>query len=499
MTEKYLKPPETRPKLIPTETLLICRDPLCEKINTNYRKLDNDNKKTVYAIYLILENEILRYHISENKQLEKITVFEVTYPPQAGGKLGLSRSEVSKRLKTLYDIDASESTVKRLMNDKLQVSYEDFVKAVILNIISKIQIEKEKRDKKYVIPTTYDEFLSRKIVQDMIRSMRAQGLRESHINKVIREFYRYCIVNKPEYELTPVDPVWVRDVCLSTPEEIWRRTDRYLQWRIDDLVERGGEPDINKYIALVQAIQKWLGCNLLRPGITQKEYKGKYFTCEIPLKIRDKIVRDLINMYESDKDKIYLRIIQSLIILYYTGSRRMVLIKSEPPRLRIDYSTVIRSEWDEIVKIYNEREFYRVITIEKRDIKFTKIIPRKWGDLVRTFKLFTEDEIYRVTKILKNVLNKYFDELNEDTQRYLKHSKVFHIWRHTSNRDHLVAFNFNRTIVSKLLGWIKEENLKIYGDYSIDEILRFKPEMRKVIFSNLYDEIRNAFKRGGLL
>ncbi|MEM4827556.1 MAG: hypothetical protein QXK07_05905, partial [Desulfurococcaceae archaeon] len=233
-----------------------------------------------------------------------------------------------------------------------------------------------------------------------------------------------------------------------------------------------------------------------------QEYRGKYQTAEIPLSVRVKLVRDLLEEWRKTKDPLYLRIIQGLIILYYTGSRRMVLVKVPgEPRLRIDFSATIKADWDKVVQVYNEREFYRVVTIEKRGIRFNKIVPRSWGDLVRRFEFFTEDEIGRATRILTRIIKKYENELNEDTRRYLKHSKVWHIWRHTANRECLIAFEWNRMIVSKLLGWIKEQNLQIYGDYSIDQIFQLRPERVELKFvdDSTKREIIRELERAGLL
>lgn len=464
----------------PPETLLICDEELCQKINKNYANLDNENKTIIYASYLIIENSIEQL-IGSGLPLEKIDVTIIIYPEAGGGKLGLSRARLCEYLKSFYDIDISESTLKRLLNNKLYTRYDEFVNAIILNIKKKRELAIKEKAKEYIIPASYEEFVKRPLISNIITAMRTKGVKESHIKKSIREFYKYCIASDHVYNLSQVAPEYVLDKSSSTNpldrEEIYSRTDRYIQWRMEKLEERGYEPDINHLISTFQTIQKWLGVRLLRPGITQQEYRGKYQTAEIPFSVRVKLVRDLLEEWRKTKDIIYLRIIQALIILYYTGSRRMVLIKAEgEPRLRIDFSTVIRADWDKVVSVYGEREFYRTITIEKRGIRFNKVIPKSWGDLVRKFKLFTEDEIDKATKILSNTIKKYEDELNEDTRRYLKRAKVWHIWRHTANRECLIAFEWNRMIVSKLLGWIKEQNLQIYGDYSIDQIFQLRPE-----------------------
>lgn len=488
------------------EQLLLCTDEICEKINKHYKELDEEQKKTVYALYLVLENAIEHLIASEHIDPKKIEPIMVLYPEKAGGKLGLSRARACEYLKSIYGIDISESTLKRLLNDKLYTPYEEFVKAVISNIIEKRERAVKEKAKKYVIPTSWEEFINRPLIRNIITAMKAKGLKESHINRTISEFYRYCMANSPEHDLSPVAPEYVLDKASSTDpldrEEIYSRTDRYLQYRLEKLEERGFEGDINRLISVFQTIQKWIGARLLRPGITQQEYRGKYQTAEIPFSVRVKLVRDLLEEYRKTKDLLYLRIIQALIILYYTGSRRMVLMRTTgEPRLRIDFSTVIRADWDKVVSVYGEREFYRVITIEKRGIRFNKVIPRSWGDLVRKFELFAEDTMAKATKILTRIIKKYENELNEDTRRYLRHSKVWHIWRHTANREALIAFEWNRMIVAKLLGWIKETNLQIYGDYSIDQIFQLKPERIELKFvdDSTKREIIREFEKAKLL
>ncbi|MEM1831900.1 MAG: hypothetical protein QXJ97_10270, partial [Desulfurococcaceae archaeon] len=443
---------------------------------------------------------------SEHIEPRKIEPIMVLYPEKAGGKLGLSRARACEYLRSVYGIDISESTLKRLLNDKLYTPYEQFVQAVILNIIEKRERAVKEKAKRYIIPTSWEEFINRPLIRNVIMAMRAKGLRETHINRAISEFYRYCMVNAQEYDLSPIAPEYVLDKASSTDpldrEEIYSRTDRYLQWRMEKMEEKGFEPDINRLISTFQTIQKWLGARLLRPGITQSEYKGRYQTAEIPFSVRVKLVRDLLEEWRKTKDPLYLRIIQGLIILYYTGSRRMVLVKVPgEPRLRIDFSATIKADWDKVVQVYNEREFYRVVTIEKRGIRFNKIVPRSWGDLVRKFELFTEDEIDKATRILTRIIKKYESELNEDTRRYLRHSKVWHIWRHTANREALIAFEWNRMIVSKLLGWIKEQNLQIYGDYSIDQIFQLRPERIELKFvdDSTKREIIRELQRANLL
>ncbi|MEM4976082.1 MAG: hypothetical protein QXT64_02015 [Desulfurococcaceae archaeon] len=488
------------------EQLLLCTDELCEKINKHYKSLDEEQKKTVYALYLVLENAIEHFIASEHIDPRKLDVILIIYPERAGGKLGLSRARACEYLKSIYGIDISESTLKRLLNDKLYTPYEDFVKAVIANIVEKRERAVREKAKKYVIPTSWEEFINRPLIKNVVMAMRAKGLRETHINRAISEFYRYCMVNAPEYDLTPTAPEYIIDKASSTDpldrEEVYSRTDKYLQWRMEKLEEKGFEPDINRYISLLQTIQKWLGTRILRPGITQAEYKGKYQTAEIPFNVRVKIVRDLLEEYRKTKDIIYLRIIQALILLYYTGSRRMVIMRAMgEPRLRIDFSTVIRADWDKVVSAYGEREFYRVTTTEKRGIRFNKVIPKSWGDLLRRFELFAEDTMGRATKILTRIIKKHENELNEDTRRYLRFSKVWHIWRHTANREALIAFEWNRMIVSKLLGWIKEQNLSIYGDYSIDQIFQLRPERIELKFvdDSTKREISRELERAGLL
>jgi len=507
-TEKWITAPKTKKKITTTpQQIFICDSDTCRFINSRYQQLDDESKKIVYGMYLILEASIENYTGVTKKPLEKISIFEIIYPEQAGGALGLSRAKMAELLKEYYDIDTSESSIKRLLNQKLNVSYEDFVKTVIENIIYARKKAVEEEAKGYKIPTSKEDFLARSLIKRMITSMKTANISQQQINRVINEFYRYCIVNSEEHDLKPVAPEWVFDKAVSSNpvdrELVWRRTDNYLLWRIEDLEDRGFEPDINNYKAMLQAVQKWLGARILRPGTTQHEYKGKYQQAEIPLKIREALVMDLLELYDKERQIIYLRIVQSLIILYYTGSRRMILIKPKEgePRLRIDFENVKTATYQRVIDVYGEDKFITVYTKEKRGISWTKVIPYSWSLLVRGFRLFDEDTFYQATKILSTILKKYINELNEDTQRYLKVGKVWHIWRHTANREALIAFEWNRMIVAKLLGWIKEQNLQIYGDYDIEKIFGLMPEKKRLIFvsDQVKREIEKTFRRAGLI
>ncbi|MEM4827555.1 MAG: hypothetical protein QXK07_05900, partial [Desulfurococcaceae archaeon] len=176
------------------EQLLLCTDELCEKINKHYRELDEEQKKTVYGLYLVLENAIEHLIASEHIEPRKIEPIMVLYPEKAGGKLGLSRARACEYLRSVYGIDISESTLKRLLNDKLYTPYEQFVQAVILNIIEKRERAVKEKAKRYIIPTSWEEFINRPLIRNVIMAMRAKGLRETHINRAISEFYRYCMV-----------------------------------------------------------------------------------------------------------------------------------------------------------------------------------------------------------------------------------------------------------------------------------------------------------------
>jgi len=303
--------------------------------------------------------------------------------------------------------------------------------------------EKEERkvrrkDIKKAPPKDYEEFLEFDIVKRVYESMKILNLSNGHINRTLRTWYKLCkFANKhPEYVTT-------------------EDTHRFLV----KLQEEG--KDLRNVISILQTIEKWTGKKILPTGVEQKEYKGKYTTAELNQNTRRLFLEYAKQLYPKDYE-----LIEGVVkFLFYTGSRREALT---------NFSIVGELKLD--LKEFDTNEFIIVKTKEKgkkgRKIEWNKIIPKSEfklksplsvGDLKRLEKMFK--------KILDKLTNEHPELFNKDTIEYIKKGKVFHLWRHTSARSALKAFRWNRYLVAKLLGWEKPDNLKIYGDFGLMELL----------------------------
>jgi hypothetical protein len=136
-----------------------------------------------------------------------------------------------------------------------------------------------------------------------------------------------------------------------------------------------------------------------------------------------------------------------------------------------------------------------------RKIKHYKIIPYSIRDIALPPR-FSKAEVARLAESLRKILvEKYLSELNENTKLYLTQAKrSLHLLRHTSAYSFLVASNYNMFLVSKLLGWIKADNLKIYANPTLMYILSSTSgRVERVRFfeneEQLFSRIREALAR----
>jgi hypothetical protein len=310
----------------------------------------------------------------------------------------------------------------------------------------------------------------------MITAMKASDRKQQYINRIVSFFYRMCRY----LTLSPED-------FIDLPrEQVYDLVTQYISDRASEGV------DVNNVVKEIQAVQKWLGVRILPPGITQKEYKGKYQEAEIPLQIRNEVVRNLLQLYESSKDPIFLKAIQAMAFLYYTGSRKQALTNFQ----KGEFITV---GLDKLIRAVGTNRFRVISTLEKKDIYWRKLIPAHYDEIIPPAP-FRPSEVRQIAKILKEQLMKYYDRYNTHTQLYLAKSKVFHIWRHTATRDYLKALGYNRYLVSKLLGWLKDSNLVIYGDYELLQLLELSTEEHSIKFINdeLYNKLLTTIRRAGL-
>lgn len=399
---------------LPTEVVK-CKADICVKVNEAYLKAPTELK-----IFLIDATKKLR------------------------ADLEMSAEELSNRL------GIARSSLFNYMN-RLGLKYKDLVEALKKEAEETLARKLEKREIRRALPTTKQEFLERSIVQQLRNAMISAGKKTHYVNRIISFFYRVCKATG----LSPEDFIELHREGRS--EELYNAITMF----ISDQASMG--IDVNNIIRQLQSIQKWLGARILSPGITQKEYKGKYQEAEIPLSIREEIVRELLDLYRQTGDTTYVRTIQAMIILYYTGSRRQALTNYQ-------VSDMVTVTHEKFTRAMRTNRFRVVVTLEKKDLTWRKLIPAYYDEAIPRNN-FSHAELKQIAKILKEQLQKRIDRLNTHTRLYLEKSKVFHIWRHTATREYLRVLEYNRSLVAKLLGWIKDSNLVIYGDYSILQLL----------------------------
>ncbi|MEM2262117.1 MAG: hypothetical protein QXK24_06670 [Ignisphaera sp.] len=399
---------------LPTEVVK-CKAPICQQVNEAYLKAPTELK-----LFLIDATKRLRTDLE------------------------MSAEELSSRL------GIARSSLFNYMN-RLGLKYKDLVEALKKEAEETLARKLEKREIRRALPTTKQEFLERSIVQQLRNAMISAGKKPYYVNRIISFFYRVCKATG----LSPEDFIELHREGRS--EELYNAITMF----ISDQASMG--IDVNNIVRQLQTIQKWLGVRVLPPGVTQKEYKGKYQEAEIPLSIREEIVRELLELYKQTGDTTYVRTIQAMIILYYTGSRRQALTNYV-------ISDVVTVTHEKFIRAMRTNRFRIISTLEKKDLRWNKLIPIYYDEAIPRAN-FSYAELKQIAKILKEQLQKRIDRLNTHTRLYLEKSKVFHIWRHTATREYLRVLEYNRSLVAKLLGWIKDSNLVIYGDYSILQLL----------------------------
>ncbi|MEM2848549.1 MAG: hypothetical protein QXM79_07250 [Zestosphaera sp.] len=399
---------------LPTEVVK-CKAPICQQVNEAYLKAPTELK-----LFLIDATKRLRTDLE------------------------MSAEELSSRL------GIARSSLFNYMN-RLGLKYKDIVEALKKEAEETLARKLEKREIRRALPTTKQEFLERSIVQQLRNAMISAGKKPYYVNRIISFFYRVCKATG----LSPEDFIELHREGRS--EELYNAITMF----ISDQASMG--IDVNNIVRQLQTIQKWLGVRVLPPGVTQKEYKGKYQEAEIPLSIREEIVRELLELYKQTGDTTYVRTIQAMIILYYTGSRRQALTNYV-------ISDVVTVTHEKFIRAMRTNRFRIISTLEKKDLRWNKLIPIYYDEAIPRAN-FSYAELKQIAKILKEQLQKRIDRLNTHTRLYLEKSKVFHIWRHTATREYLRVLEYNRSLVAKLLGWIKDSNLVIYGDYSILQLL----------------------------
>ena len=372
---------------------------------------------------------------------------------------------------------------------RLGIKLEEIRKALIYETELKRKEKIYRKEVKRLPPSSFSEFLQREVIQKLIERLQSvkDQRNEFHAQRVLSVFYQYCST----LGIAPEDVV---EIAKTDPEKIFEYTTKFLA----KLAEEGYE--INAKIAELQALQMWLYVQLLPPWVEQSEYKGKYTSAELSLEAREEMIRELIDICLNNKryDREICKLtLKSWVFLYFTGSRAESLTN-------FAIEQRIRVTWEKFKEVYGTEEFVVIKTSEKgkkgKKYEWRKLIPAPWSHLIPERNL-TKKELEKVRALTRTVLLRLISEhgsklFNNDTIRYIigeelesskkkkkrKQGRVLHIWRHTFAREALRAFGWNTYLVSKLGGWVKESNLRTYGDYDLLSLIQASVEKHQMIF-----------------
>ena len=372
-----------------------------------------------------------------------------------------------------------------------------------------------KKDIRLLPPSDFKEFLNIELVEKMINSMNSNNLSFQQIHTVVKTFYKLCkgfigdvkgnkAIMRLYLQGNPYEDIETKDIVkikvydpvhpIRLDEEL---VSKYLS------VLRSNGYNVNAVISVIQAIEKWTGLKLLPTGVEQQEYKGKYQEAELNVELRYLFLKTAKELYPQYYEKIR----ASSIYLFQGGGRKEALMTGEPLGW-------IETENEDIIQIYGGiKRFYRYRSYEKgkKGHKFPHIIliPEPFVKYVLGYIPLSRSEVNKLETILKDIfktmIQRYRDKFNSHTLKYLGEkendnertkTRVYHIWRHSFAREGLRASKWKMYIVSKLGGWNKVDNLKIYGDYGVEEILQLKSQS-KLLF--LYNEWLEKAKKEGLL
>jgi len=385
--------------------------------------------------------------------------------------------KVASGIKTLEDVakkfGVGRTTLYYWMR-KNKISIQKITDEMKKELEAKLERKIRKKDLALVPPEDFDEFLSIEIVQQVKQKMMSANKTEEHINQTLLLWYylskgKLARANVQVYE--PVHPI--------IPFKNFELLDKYLA----KAREIGYEVNALKY--KIKTIAKWLNVKL-PPEFETKEYKGKYSEAELNVELRYlflKTAKEIEQRYI--KYATYEQVRASAIYLFQGGGRKESLWNTEA----LGWKT---AKNEDIIRMYNgiNRFFvYRSKEKGKEEKARHKIlIPEPFVKYVIPYIPMSVGEVKKLEKafkiIFEEMLRRYGDKMNRDTKAYLgenknsfeRKMKIFHIWRHTFAREGLRASKWNMYIISKLGKWDKVDNLKIYGDFGIDELLETHQE-----------------------
>jgi integrase len=361
-----------------------------------------------------------------------------------------------------------------------------------------------KMEKKRIPPQTKKEFLERKIVRELDEKLRAQigiSISKSQYQKIMSTFW----------DIIDTYNTWVRSLKMTgdpRAEELYEicpedlvdpeipKEEKY-KWILKYLeIKRDMGRNISAVIANIQSLQMHLDVRLLPPAVKQPEYTGKYSGAYLPKEVIESVLLDLAKLYRQTGREFYKQAVKAILFLLETGGRRESLTNFK----------VINREFRIINRIirdlYGEDTFVVVQTEEKgkRGRKFTweKFVRKSLEDLAIPDHVFSPKDVTKLSNVFKQIVLKYAEKLNDITKMYLvKATRSLHVLRHTSAYNFLIASNYNMFLVSKLLGWKKADNLKIYANPTLLEIAQIDAsQIQRVEFisKEVADKLRALLK-----
>jgi len=361
-----------------------------------------------------------------------------------------------------------------------------------------------KLEKKRIPPANRKEFMERKVVRDLDEKLRAQigiSISKSQYQKIMSTFW----------DIIDTYNTWVRGKKLSgdpgaeelyeiTPEDLVDpeipKEEKY-KWILKYLeIKRDLGRNISSIIANIQSLQMHLDVRLLPPAIKQPEYTGKYSGAYLPREVIENVLLDLAKLYRQTGREFYKQSVKAILFLLETGSRRESLTNFKVINRAFKVNNRI------IRELYGEDVFIVVQTEEKgkrgRKFVWEKFIRKSIEDLAIPDHIFSPKDVTKLSNVFKQIVLKYADKLNDATKMYLvKATRSLHVLRHTSAYNFLIASNYNMFLVSKLLGWKKSDNLKIYANPTLLEIAQIDAStITKVEFisKEVADKLRALLK-----
>jgi len=443
----------------------------------------------------ILSKTLSEEILSDCNKLVEFIMSKLRENPEYDIELICKQLETSRQ--TLWRRLGKCGTTFEELKKKAREEAKERAKAMEMKLMMKLE-------KKRIPPANKKEFMERKMVRDLDEKLRAQigvSISKSQYDKIMGTFW----------DIIDTYNTWVKSLKMAgdpragelyeiTPEDLVDPTipkDEKYKWILKYIeLKKGMGRKVNYVIANLQSLQMHLDTKLLPSPLKQAEYTGEYSGAYLPKDVTENVLLDLAMLYRQTGREFYKQSVKAILFLLETGSRRESLTNFK----------VINEEFkikNRVIKdLYGEDTFIVVRTEEKgkRGRKFTweKFIRKSIGDLAIPDHVFSPKDVTKLSSIFKQIVLKYADKLNDVTKMYLvKAKRSLHVLRHTSAYNFLIASNYNMFLVSKLLGWKKSDNLKIYANPTLLEIAQIDAsQVTKVEFisKETADKLRALLK-----